>query len=225
MKMFMNMKGRLLSYLFLAFLLIGCSKSSGGIENGEGNGGADLPQVELVDGNDVYGYILDEAGNPIANVVVTDGYSVVKTDSKGVYQFKKDVGATFVYYSTPAEYEIAVESSTRKAPLFYKALNTSSNPQQHNFTLHKRAGVDKNFVLFGLGDPQVANQAEVGRFTDETLVDVATELAAISQPVIGISLGDVVADNASLLNTMRVRMGSTSMPLFTTIGNHDKCST
>src|SRR5690606_18412481 len=92
-------------------------------------------------------------------------------------------------------------------------------------TLHKRAGVDKNFVLFGLGDPQVANQAEVGRFTDETLVDVATELAAISQPVIGISLGDVVADNASLLNTMKMRMGSTSMPVFTTIGNHDKFST
>ncbi|PRD55753.1 calcineurin-like phosphoesterase C-terminal domain-containing protein [Sphingobacterium gobiense] len=224
---FENAKGILIFYLFLALLLIGCSKSSGGAENGPDNGkgdGADLPGVELVDGNNVYGYILDEANNPITNVIVTDGYTVVKTDNKGVYQLKKNDKAKFVYYSTPAEYEIAVESSNRKAPLFYKTLNPSDNPQQHNFTLSKRASVTKNFVLFGLGDPQVANQAEVGRFMDETLADVTAELAAISKPVIGISLGDVVADNASLLNTMKTRLGSTIMPVFTTIGNHDKFS-
>ncbi|TYR34196.1 hypothetical protein FXV77_16400 [Sphingobacterium phlebotomi] len=225
---FVNVRGLFVFHFILAFLILGCSKNNGSGDNGPGNGKGDdepdLPQVELVNGNNVYGYILDEANNPIANVVVTDGYTVVKTDNKGVYQFKKDNNAKFVHYSTPAEYEIAVESSNRKAPLFYKTLNTSNNPQQHNFTLNKRTTVDKNFVLFGLGDPQVASQAEVGRFTEETLIDVTTELATISQPVIGISLGDVVADNASLLNTMKIRLGSTAMPVFTTIGNHDKFS-
>lgn len=221
----MNSKLLFIFNSLLIFLIIGCSKSDkgGGIANGKDKE-PDLPQVELVNGNNVYGYILDEAKNPIANVVVTDGYSVVKTDNKGVYQFKKNEKAKFVHYSTPAEYEITVEAVNRKVPLFYKTLKASNSPQQQNFTLSKRTRVDKNFVLFGLGDPQVANNADVDRFTNETLADIKAELAKISLPVYGISLGDVVADNAGLLNTMKTRLGSTSMPVFTTIGNHDKFS-
>lgn len=221
-RMFVGFRLLLVYNILLAFVILACSKSSEGpVDNGK-DGEPDLPAIELLNGNNVYGYIMDDAKQPIANVVVTDGYAVVKTDSKGVYQFKKGDKSKFVHYSTPAEYEIAVESSNRKIPLFYKALAGSNNPQQHNFTLTKRTTVDKNFVLFGLGDPQVANSAEVDRFTNETLVDVKAELTTISQPVYGISLGDVVADNAGLLNTMKTRLGSTSMPVFTTIGNHDK---
>lgn len=211
--------------LLLAFIAVGCSKSN---ENAPGNGkdeDPDLPTVELVNGNDVYGYILDWDNNPVTDVVVTDGYTVVKTNDKGVYQFKKSEHARFVHYSTPAEYEITVESDNRRVPLFYRTLSASNSPQQHNFALNKRTSVDKNFVLFGLGDPQTSNQADVDRFTNETLPDIREELAAISQPVIGISLGDVVADNASLLSAMKGRLGSTSMPVFTTIGNHDKFGT
>src|SRR5690606_15267 len=191
----------------LAFLVIGCSKSEGGGGDIGKDDEAELPAVEFVNGNTVYGYILDGEKKPLANVVVTDGYSVVKTDSKGVYQFKKNDKAKFVYYTTPAEYEIAVESANRKMALFYKTLDVSNSPQQKNFTLHQRTKVDKNFGLFGLGDPQVANNADVDRFTNETLEDVKAELATISQPVYGISLGDVVADNAGLLNTMKTRLG------------------
>lgn len=216
---------RALLILLFAFLFLGCSKDKGGRpDDTKPDDEPKLPAVELVNGNDVYGYFLDEADKPVANVVVTDGYSVVKTNAEGVYQFKKNSNAKFVYYSTPAEYEITVESPARNVPLFYKTLETTSSPQQKNFTLTKRQTTDKNFVLFGLGDPQVASDADVNRFTDETLADIKAELASISQPVYGISLGDVVADKANLLSTMKTKLGSTSMPVFTTIGNHDKFS-
>ncbi|HMR20249.1 MAG TPA: calcineurin-like phosphoesterase family protein [Sphingobacterium sp.] len=219
-----NLGFRVVYSLFLAFLIIGCSKDNGGTpDNGKGKDQEpNLPRIQLVGGNNVYGYVLDESDNPITNVVVTDGFSVVKTDDKGVYQLKKNDQAKFVYYSTPAEYEIAVEATNRKIPLFYRVLSTATSPQQHNFKLKKKASIDKNFVLFGLGDPQVTDNAQVGRFTFETLEDIKAELTGISQPVYGIALGDIVNDRDNLLNTMKTTMGSTSMPIFSTIGNHDK---
>jgi len=218
-----NLGFRFVRNLFLIFLIVGCSKDNGSTpDNGKGKDKEpDLPRVQLVNGNNVYGYVLDEANNPIADVVVSDGFSVVKTDDKGVYQLKKNDNAKFVYYSTPAEYEISVEASNRKIPLFYRTL-TTANPQQHNFTLKKKASIDKNFVLFGLGDPQVTDDSQVNRFINETLEDIKAELTGISQPVYGIALGDIVNDKDNLLNTMKTRMGSTSMPVFSTIGNHDK---
>lgn len=227
MKLFKFLHLRMLC-LLLIFTLIGCSKSNDGGDPPKPGGGGDtpnLPRVQLVDGNDTYGYILDESKNPIPNVVVTDGFSVVKTDDKGIYQLKRSTKAKFVYYSTPAEYEIAVETNDRKIPLFYRKLMTSTTPQQHDFSLRKKTTVEKNFTLIGIGDPQVTDDTQVGRFVNETIADIKSELASITQPTYGIALGDIVNDKDNLLSTMKMRLGSMSMPVFTTIGNHDKFAT
>lgn len=212
--------------LFIIFLIVGCSKDNNETSTGPRPAASmDLPRVKLLEGNNVYGYVLDETSSPVANVTVTDGYSVVKTDEKGVYQFRRSDNAKFVYYSTPADYHITVETNNRKIPFFYSTLTTATTPQQHNFTLRKRTKIEKNFTLFGLGDPQVTDDSQVSRFVNETLVDLKAELASITQPVYGIALGDIVNDKDNLLNTMKMRLGSTSMPVFTTIGNHDKFAT
>lgn len=210
--------------LLFVILITGCSKDNESTPGtGKGNGkDPDLPGVQLVGGNNVYGYVLDESDKPVTDVVVTDGFSVVKTDDKGVYQFKRHANAKFVYYSTPAEYEVSVEAVNRNIPVFYRKLMTGTSPQQHNFTLKKKAGNFKNFVLFGLGDPQVTDNTQVDRFINETLEDINSELKGISQPVYGIALGDIVNDKENLLSTMKTRLGSTTMTVFSTIGNHDK---
>lgn len=208
--------------LALLFFLSACSKNGDGGPNDPREDEETLPPVELVNGNDVYGYILDEEKKPVEGVMVSDGFSVVKTDNKGVYQFKKNTKAKFVHYSTPALYEIEVEAQGRKIPLFYQTLDVKAGAQQKNFSLKKRATVEKDFVVFGIGDPQVSNNADVDRFIGETISDMTAELSKITKPVLGLSLGDVVADNAGLLSTMKTRLGSMSMPVFTTIGNHDK---
>lgn len=221
-----NYLGQLFATLFLLQLIfVGCSKDSESGTVPKPGGGTDtpnLPRVQLVNGNDVYGYILDESKNPISNVVVSDGFSVVKTDDKGIYQLKKNAKAKFVQYSTPAEYEIAVETNDRKIPLFYRKLMAASTPQQHDFTLRKKSAVEKNFTLFGIGDPQVTDDTQVHRFINETIADIKTEVAGISQPIYGIALGDIVNDKNNLLSTMKMRLGTLSMPVFSTIGNHDK---
>jgi len=208
--------------LFFSFIHLGCSKGSTSVEKDPSE--PTKPDITLVNGNDVYGYVLDETKKPIADVSVSDGFTVVKTDAKGIYQFKKNVNSKFVYYSTPSTYEIHVESPNRQVALFYKAL-TQNSPQQVDFTLTRRKNKVDNYTLFGIGDPQVANDSDVERFTNETLQDIKTEVAKIPGEVYGLSLGDVVADKPGLLNTMKIKLGSNKMKVFTTIGNHDKTFT
>ena len=69
-------------------------------------------------GMDLYGFVGDKEGNPISNVVISDGFNSVKTNKDGVYQMKKDNNATFVYYSTPSDYEINTFSNTVKVASF-----------------------------------------------------------------------------------------------------------
>ena len=65
-------------------------------------------------GMDLYGFIGDRDKNPIEGVVVSDGFTCTKTDSKGIYQMKKNAAAKFVFYSTPSEYAINTASDLVK---------------------------------------------------------------------------------------------------------------
>ncbi len=183
-----------------------------------------IPQdvVDLVAGNNVYGKIMDTNNQPISGVVVSDGYSVVQTDAKGVYQFKKNQDAKFVFYSNPSGYEIKTESSAMKVPAFYKRLNINNNIFRADFTLKKLSKIETDFTLVCIGDPQVGSTDDVARFRNETLADLKQTLNAINKPAVGLALGDVVADKDNLLIPMKSLLGSTDMPIFVTIGNHDK---
>ena len=49
----------------------------------------------------ISGTLTDEEGNGVADVIVSDGYTCVKTDSTGRYKMKRDSLARFIYYSVP----------------------------------------------------------------------------------------------------------------------------
>ncbi|WP_353124565.1 calcineurin-like phosphoesterase family protein [Parapedobacter pyrenivorans] len=210
--------------LFLAAVLcIDCGKSSTAPVD---NGPPDTPgvvDIEPEPGKDLYGVVLDDAGQPVPGVVVSDGYASTTTDAAGIYQLKRDSDADFVFYSTPSDYAINVETSSRNIPAFYKAISVSAGEAfRADFELLKLPASESDFTLFCIGDPQVTNQSEVTRFQEETVNDLKETLASLSSPAYGLSMGDVVGDQQGLLNTMKNTLGSTSMPVFTTIGNHDK---
>ncbi|SFB93684.1 Calcineurin-like phosphoesterase [Parapedobacter composti] len=181
--------------------------------------------IEPESGNDLYGLILDDGGQPVQGVVVSDGYTCVQTDEEGVYQLKRNANARFVFYVTPADYAINVETSSRNIPSFYKPINAAAGAAvRADFQLTKLPRKESDFTLFCIGDPQVTNQGEVTRFQQETINDLKMTLSTLSTPAYGLSMGDVVGDQQGLLNSMKNILGSTSMPVFTTIGNHDKFS-
>jgi len=172
----------------------------------------DTKTITPTAGKDLYGFIGDEQGNPVEGVVVSDGFSCTQTDNKGVYQMKKNSNATFVYYSAPSTYKANTT--------FYQ--NVSANKERYDFKLARLSNDESNFYLVCIGDPQVTSNAEITRFKEETMADIKKFVDSSSKPVYGLCMGDMVGDKPELQSQMKTIISSTSMPVFTTIGNHDK---
>ncbi len=210
-------------YIVLFFIFLSCGKGELNFEASKDYKPV-VSDITDIDGiNDTYGKITDQDYVPVQNVVVSDGYSFVLTDEQGIYQFKRNKDAKFVYFSNPSGYEIATERNDHKMALFYAKLSpTAKGRVRNDFVLTKSVQDQKEFTLLAIGDPQVANTNDVARFKEETIEDIRKTLQEINTPVLGLSMGDVVADQSTLLEPMKTLLGSTGMPVFTTIGNHDK---
>ena len=178
------------------------------------------PPITPDAGMDLYGSIIDMDSKPIAGVVVSDGFQCVLTDERGVYQMKRSAGAKFAFYSTPEEYEINTVSKTVNSAMFYLSLDAGS--KRYNFTLAKLPAVETEFHLLCIGDPQVASEANVTRYQNETIPDLKAFIDASEKPCYGLVLGDTTGDQSQFNTRMRTLTGSTDMKFFTTIGNHDK---
>ncbi|MFD1629880.1 calcineurin-like phosphoesterase C-terminal domain-containing protein [Pseudopedobacter beijingensis] len=217
----MKRKTRLI--IILCFLFLACKKESPKNENNEYNPLPEEEFIQLSGDNNTYGKISDTDNKPVSGVIVSDGYTSVQTDAKGTYQFKRNTNARFVFYSTPSNYEINTESNETKIPSFHKRVDVDNNKIfRADFSLKKLEQPENNFTLICIGDPQTGSTAEVNRFKNETIADIKQTLNSINTPVLGLSMGDVVADKDDLLLPMKSLLGSMEMPVFTTIGNHDK---
>ncbi len=176
--------------------------------------------IKPAPGMDLYGMIVDDKGEPVSNVVVTDGYTSTATNSKGVYQMKKHDDATLVYYSTPSEYEVNTASKTVNVASFYSHI-TAGN-KRYDFKLKKLSSVEKDFTLLAIGDPQVTSVDDIKRFREESMADIKKFVSTQTNSCYGIALGDIVGDKPAYFDQMKGLMGSTDMILHPAIGNHDK---
>ena len=195
-------------------------------DDGNGNGTTEITPDK---GITLYGLVSDKEGNPLEGVVVSDGYSVVASDKKGVYQIVRDPNAKHVFISVPSGYEIPAQANFGSYQGAYQAANSvtgsSSKPYRADFTLTKLTQSDKRFLLFGLGDPQPDNSDHIQRFRTEAVPDVKKISAKYSIPQVGIALGDILGKgDAQTFTSMKRAFGETGVPFFTTIGNHDKSS-
>ncbi len=205
--------------LLIAGRMVSCDKNGDFPINPDGNQ-INHPAITPGPGIDLYGSILDELGNPVEGVVVSDGYQCVVTDAKGVYQMTRNPNALTVFFSTPAEYEIKRTGTVSAAANFFTALTGQS--KRYNFTLKRLASVENNFNLICIGDPQVASDNDVQRYTNETIPELKAFIGSQALPCYGLVLGDTVSDKPQYLSQMRNLTGSMDMTYFTTIGNHDK---
>lgn len=205
--------------LLMTGSVIACSKEGGSPINPD-NKPIDHPAITPDPGIDLYGSIIDDMGNPVPGVVVSDGYQCVVTDVKGVYQMVRNPSALTVFYSTPAAYEVKRTGTISAAANFFTAL--SSQSKRYNFTLKRLTAVENDFSLICIGDPQVTSAADVERYSAETIADMKAFVKSQALPCYGLVLGDTVGDQPQFLTQMRNLTGSIGMPYFTTIGNHDK---
>ncbi|MDF9827773.1 autotransporter-associated beta strand protein/T5SS/PEP-CTERM-associated repeat protein [Ereboglobus sp. PH5-10] len=176
-----------------------------------------IPEV----GNDLYGSIMDETGAPVEGVVVSDGYSCVKTDANGVYQMKRNTKARVVYYSTPENYAINTLGTPAKPGMALFHAKLSDSQQRYDFDLVRLPAPEKDFILLGVGDPQVRNTSNLARYKNETIADLIQFRKTATLPVYAILLGDICYDSLPLLGSIRDTTNLAGIPHFGVIGNHD----
>ncbi len=173
------------------------------------------------------GYVRDEAGNPIEGVAVSDGFTIVTTNSNGYYELDASSDTWYIYITVPAEYEIPISNDQ---PGFYQKYEPRK--YRYDFTLQRLAeGKEKKFALFVLGDPQVADQKGMNRLRDEALPAIKAHSIALKAqgiPCYGITLGDLISNNNSAdRSSWRddvfdcFAYSNAGMPVFHVMGNHD----
>ena len=175
----------------------------------------------------IYGHVKDNSGKPIANVPVSDGFTIVTTNTEGYYSLNVSTDTYYIYITLPSEYEVPINEVGQAC--FWKKY--PSNSPQYDFTLTPIAGgKEEKFALFTFGDPQVSGEASLNRFYTEAVPGIKAHYDEVSKtmPCYGISLGDIISNGSSAnRGPYRVPMRDgfavqkVGMPVFHVMGNHD----
>ncbi len=167
----------------------------------------------------VTGIVTDrETGNPIPNVVISDGYSTTLTTENGVYFLKSHPDARHIFYSIPEEYEVPLKGG---APCFYSEIDSQHDTCVVNFNLTPlKNGIENEFTLFCVADPLLSTNNNEKRFKSETIEDIKKETK--KYPIsYGITLGDLVSNTPEFFPIIKKEFLNTEISFFHTIGNHD----
>ncbi len=180
--------------------------------------------VEPASGSTVYGLVACD-GAPLAGVAVSDGFEVVKTDAKGVYQLSSKKKHGYVFVSLPSGYE-APSDGVR--PLLYKqTAKASTVVERIDFSLKKVSGQDRHTMLV-FGDIHLANRNEDNKQFNEFVKDVNTYTAAhAGDKIYALTLGDMTWDlywkdnKYGFAEYLADANAIKGIQIFHTIGNHD----
>lgn len=148
-----------------------------------------------------------EAG--IANVLVSDGASVVSTDSEGRYRLPAAAGAIFVV--KPAQYD-APDRVDNLPDVWRPATATGCD-----FALQRRSASAASLQVLVFTDPQPKSPIDVGYYER----DIVEPLVGRTSARLGLTLGDVVDDAPALYPAVDAVTARLGMPWLVLPGNHD----
>lgn len=180
----------------------------------------------------ITGVVKDTSGNPIANVVVSDGRTSVKTDRDGKYALPLALDEwqpTFVYVSTPSTHNPPVVGGV---PKFYKSWAECQTLKSVDFELIPVESNPDRFTLYMIGDPQIrtrgAKSDRIAYYSIDIMKDMFLELKEHSEAikgrkVYGMVLGDVTSGWFDEVPTHIEQCKTlTNVHMYTIIGNHDE---
>jgi 3',5'-cyclic AMP phosphodiesterase CpdA len=159
-------------------------------------------------------------GDGVKGVVISDGYSVVATDSKGKYEFDPHPDAVAVFISTPAGYAFKNQDGISR---HYRLLTELNLKKSIDFDLVPLDQDDTNHSFIIWADPQVKNAKDVEKMMNESVPDVQKFVAAAGAGTLlhGITVGDIVWDEHKLYPEYDKAVGKMGIPFFQCLGNHD----
>ncbi|RYG21820.1 MAG: metallophosphoesterase [Chitinophagaceae bacterium] len=161
--------------------------------------------------------VVSSDGKGIANAVISDGFSVVKTDAKGKYSITTNDKAQFVFLSTPAGYDFKVDGNIAKQ---YETLGARN---EYNFKLKRLTKKDDRHHFIIWADPQVKNKKDVAQMMETSVPDVQQLVRELGNDALvhGVCVGDIVWDNLPLYEDYNVAVAKMGIPFFQALGNHD----
>ncbi|WP_226390991.1 calcineurin-like phosphoesterase C-terminal domain-containing protein [Penaeicola halotolerans] len=164
----------------------------------------------------------------VAKVSVTNGIDVVQTDASGRYTLpiKDD---QIIAVIKPSGYELPkndlnlpqfyyIHKPAGSPELYYKGVApTGDLPKELNFALTP-VQEDMNFTALVFGDPQPYSLMEVEFFEK----GVVNEVIGVQNVKFGMSLGDLVGDDLTLLKPYQNVIAKIGVPWYNVMGNHDQ---
>ena len=173
----------------------------------------------------VYGKVTCN-GTGVADVLVSDGVEIVKTDAEGNYKLHSDKYWKYIFVINPAGYDFPLNGII---PGNYKLI--SQNPEieeEVNFELNKTQ--EDNYTLLVLGDMHLANWSRVNDVQQFNAIatDINNTIDQLPGKKYVLTLGDMTYEQLWLscgyafpeyLKTMNSSF--TDLPFFHTMGNHD----
>lgn len=168
----------------------------------------------------------DDSEVGLAGIRVSNGHQIVTTDDNGNYKLPVD-DDTILFVIKPSGYRTPL--SKDMLPRFYYVHKPAGSPKTKfagiaptgplpksvDFPLYKQ-DEPKEFQAILFGDPQPRSQQEV----DWIAHDIVEELVG-TQASFGVTLGDIVFDNLSVMEPLNRTIGLLGIPWYNIIGNHD----
>ena len=171
--------------------------------------------------------LLDEGEVGLANVRVSNGASVVRTDATGRYRLAADE-QTIIFITKPSNYAIPVnqhmlpqfyyihQPNGSPAGMRYKGIEpTGPLPAEINFPLIERPE-KKKFEALLFADTQPQTTRELDYIRD----DVVAELVG-SDAAFGMTMGDIMFDDLSMLPRYNAIISKIGIPWYNVPGNHE----
>lgn len=166
-------------------------------------------------------------GEGMANVVVSDGKEVTKTDENGTYYLASSKQTGYVFVSIPGNYEVV--NNNGNLPVFYQFLTADkSTVEIKDFEL--KAVNNENHIVLSLADLHLANRTnDLAQFQNGFVKDINQQISSFEsqgKKVYGLTLGDLTWDaywysNSFMMPQYVKQISHVNAPIFNVIGNHD----
>lgn len=151
------------------------------------------------------GTVKDIDGSPVANVLVTDGRHVVKTDENGEFKLSGWVKSHFITITVPSGY---------KSEEFYKSVSRKTD--SYDFTLEKsELTASKNHCFLQISDTEIGKDG-----TGEWLENLKA-LVKENNPAFLIHTGDICYEDGLKQHIKDMNTDTMGCTVKYIIGNHD----
>ena len=180
-------------------------------------------------GNNLYGCVTCEDGQPLSGVWVSDGRIWAQTDSTGRYEMCSGKQQQVVFIVTPEGYTARLEGDI--TPRFwFPTSSDSTKKERRDFRLNKTP--DERYAVLFLPDAHLCGEKRATALFDSLTVSlsrrIAGDLSGTGRKVMMVNLGDLSHDRYWYSSSFTIRdayrfLRNTGLegPMYSVTGNHD----